>query len=199
MKYYQGLWRVQEISSGDKTSRKEWPENKFPPKAIATQNNPPQEGGSIVLTNRLRNIINARSPDIRDISPDKASKLIESLSSPGECVVVSLSGDLKTDRIEGMTLPLYYTHRSKVWTNDQFIFSRIPKNNSFLESHQLVQLFWKWATKLGFRNRLICERMSLLMRVYCRILNFKTASIMNTAVTIRIGGRGMSIFSACRK
>lgn len=106
-------------------------------KAIATRKNPPREGGSIELTNRLRNIVNARSPDIRDIPPDKARQLIESLISPGACFVISLSGDLRRDRIKGMTLPLYDIHGSKVWTNDQFIFSRIPKANPFLEDASL--------------------------------------------------------------
>lgn len=32
------------------------------------------------------------------------------------------------------------------------------------------------------------------MSLYCRILNFETSSVMNTAVTIRHGGRDMSIF-----
>ena len=143
MRQYRGLWRVQEK---DKRPPKAWPANEFARKSTAVRgtnvtvpagNNPSHNEESSEQTNRLGEMFNISSRDTRDISPDKAWALIKSTSSHEKCIVILLSGDLKRDRIDGMTLPLYYTHIFKFSANYQFVFCQIPTKNPLLE------VFWQ--------------------------------------------------------
>lgn len=60
-------------------------------------------------TYNLRRIIfgETSTEEVRDLSADQTWRLIETSAASGDRIVITLSGDLKRERIEGATLPLY--------------------------------------------------------------------------------------------
>ena len=134
MQHHRGLWRIQEKASNDNQSRETLPQNNLAVvhrmnQDIATGNNTSHDEDSNTQTAQLGRIVNI---DVRDLSPDNTWKLIEPMSASVKRVVICLKGDLKRDRIGGMTLPLYYTHKSKLPTKYQFVFCQILRTNSVL-------------------------------------------------------------------
>jgi hypothetical protein len=119
-KHYRGLWRIQEKAPGDNRLRKGSPDEKLPSTSTVVQGPTVPAGIDlshdeelIELTSRLTNIVNLSSEDIRAMPPIRLWKIINTTTLQTLCIVISLSGDLKRDRIKGVTLPLY-THRSKL-------------------------------------------------------------------------------------
>ena len=113
MEQYRGLWRIQSKATDDKESRKILLQNNSTAfrrtnQAIAIRNNTSLDEDSNTQTGQLGRIVNTSVPDI---SPDHAWELIKPMSSSVKRVVMCLKGDLKRDRIGGITVPLYCAHR----------------------------------------------------------------------------------------
>jgi hypothetical protein len=108
MQHHRGLWRIQEKASNDSQSREMLPQNNLAVhrmnQDIATGNNTSHDEDSNTQTGQLGRIVNI---DVRNLSPDDTWELIEPMSASVKRVVICLKGDLKRDRIGGMTLPLY--------------------------------------------------------------------------------------------